>query len=136
MARTRSLLPVVGAVSGGGALGAVARYTAGLAWPTTTAAFPWTTLVVNTLGCAAIGLLMVNVVERWPHRRLLRPFWGTGVLGGFTTFSTYAVDVQHLASSGRWATATAYLVLTPVLAVLAAALTARAGRRLIDRSSP
>jgi CrcB protein len=56
---------------------------------------------------------------------------GTGVLGGFTTFSTYAVDVQQLAAAGQAGAAAAYLLLTPVLAVLAATVSARVTRRLI-----
>lgn len=133
MGPARALLPTVAAVSLGGACGALARYAAGAQWPTQAGGFPWTTLLVNTLGCALIGILMVTVVARWPHRRLLRPFWGTGVLGGFTTFSTYAVDVERLATGGAIATATSYLLLTPVLAILAATLAARAGRRVLDR---
>lgn len=129
--RRRELIPVVAAVSAGGALGAGARYATTLSWPTAQAAFPATVFAVNVLGCALIGILMVSVVQLWPHRRLLRPFLGTGVLGGFTTFSTYAVDVQQLATAGQVGTAVAYLLFTPILAVLAATLTARATRRLI-----
>ena len=77
-------------------LGAGARYAATIAWPTAQAAFPATVFAVNLLGSALIGILMVSVVQMWPHRRLVRPILGTGVLGGFTTFSTYAVDVSQL----------------------------------------
>ncbi|MGB8385984.1 MAG: fluoride efflux transporter CrcB [Dermatophilaceae bacterium] len=127
----RELIPVVAAVSAGGALGAGARYAATLSRPTAQAAFPATTLAVNVFGSALIGILMVSVVQLWPHRRLVRLFLGTGVLGGFTTFSTYAVDVQQLATAGQVGMAAAYLLLTPILAVLAATLTARATGRVI-----
>ncbi|MFC7764441.1 fluoride efflux transporter FluC [Catellatospora bangladeshensis] len=70
-------------------------------------------------GCALIGVLMVLVNEVWPGHRLLRPFLGTGVLGGFTTFSTYTVDIVRLIDSGAPAVAVAYLVGT-VPAALAA----------------
>ena len=53
------------------------------------------------------------------RRKLLRPFFGTGVLGGFTTFSTYVVDVQRVAQNGAAGTALAYLLVT-ILAALAA----------------
>ena len=126
---------MVAVVSAGGALGAGARYAATMAWPTPQAAFPATVFVVNVVGSALIGILMVSVVQLWPHRRLVRPFLGTGVLGGFTTFSTYAVDVSQLATARQVGTAAAYLILTPTVAVLAATLAARTTRRLITRRS-
>lgn len=106
-------------ISAGGVLGAVARYEAALAWPTRQAHFPWTTLAVNVTGCALIGVLLVLVGSVFSGPRLLRPFVGTGVLGGFTTFSTYAVDIQRLIATGHPARALSYL-----LATLVAALTA------------
>lgn len=110
---------VVAAVSLGGATGASARYGASLLWPTATGGFPWTTLVVNVAGCAVIGVFMVMITEAWTAHRLVRPFFGTGVLGGFTTFSTYAVDIERLVDGGRVRTGLAYLGLT-LLAALAA----------------
>ncbi|NED15831.1 fluoride efflux transporter CrcB [Streptomyces sp. SID9124] len=110
---------VVGVVALGGALGASARYGAGLLWPTATGTFPWTTLVVNVVGCAVIGVFMVIISEVWAAHRLVRPFFGTGVLGGFTTFSTYAVDIERLVSHDRAGTGLVYLGVT-LLAALAA----------------
>ena len=110
---------VVGVVALGGAAGASARYGAGLLWPTATGGFPWTTLVVNVVGCAVIGVFMVIISEVWAAHRLVRPFFGTGVLGGFTTFSTYAVDIEQLVSKGRAGTGLVYLGVT-LLAALAA----------------
>jgi len=75
----------------GGALGASARYGVGSAWPTG-GGFPWSTFAVNVLGCLLLGALLVGLTELRGGHPLLRPFLGTGVLGGFTTFSTYAVD--------------------------------------------
>ncbi|MEU7009864.1 CrcB family protein [Streptomyces sp. NPDC046332] len=126
----RGQLPTVAAVAAGGALGAAARYGASLAWVTPAGAFPWTVLAVNVSGCAAIGVLMVLVTEAVtaPHR-LLRPFLGTGVLGGFTTFSTYALDTQRLLNSGETARGVAYMGATVVAAMAAvwAATTATRG---------
>ncbi|MEV5600136.1 fluoride efflux transporter CrcB [Streptomyces sp. NPDC052299] len=110
---------VVAAVALGGAAGASARYGAALLWPTATHGFPWTTLVVNVTGCAVIGVFMVAISEVWAAHRLVRPFFGTGVLGGFTTFSTYAVDIQRLVSEDRPGTGLVYLGVT-LLAALAA----------------
>lgn len=109
----------------GGMVGAAARYGAGLLWPTAPTAFPWTTLVVNVVGCAVIGAFLVQITEgRTPHP-LLRPFFGTGVLGGFTTFSTYAVDVRRLVEHGQAARGMAYLAGT-LLAAMAAVWAASA----------
>ncbi|THA60531.1 fluoride efflux transporter CrcB [Streptomyces sp. A0958] len=110
---------VVAVVALGGATGASARYGASLLWPTATGGFPWTTLVVNVIGCAVIGVFMVVISEVWAAHRLVRPFFGTGVLGGFTTFSTYAVDIERLVEKGRAGIGLAYLG-TTLLAALAA----------------
>ncbi|MFG2328710.1 fluoride efflux transporter CrcB [Streptomyces sp. NPDC048604] len=131
----RAPLPVAGvvvAVAVGGALGAAARYGAGLAWPTPAGAFPWTTFGVNVLGCAAIGVLMVLVTETAavPHP-LVRPFLGTGVLGGFTTFSTFALDTQRLLAAGETLRGLAYLAATPVAALAAVAAGTAAARRAL-----
>ncbi|WP_430542772.1 fluoride efflux transporter CrcB [Streptomyces iconiensis] len=119
----RGQSPVIGVVAVGGVLGACARYGASLVWPTPPGGFPWTTLWVNVTGCAVIGVFLVLVTEAWAAHRLVRPFFGTGVLGGFTTFSTYAVDIQRLLDTGRIAIGLAYLGLT-LLAALAAVWTA------------
>ncbi|MFD7505528.1 fluoride efflux transporter FluC [Streptomyces sp. NPDC059850] len=122
--------PVVCVVAVGGAIGASARYGAALLWPTPTGAFPWTTLLVNAVGCALIGVLLALIGEVWAAHRLVRPFLGTGVLGGFTTFSTYAVDFRQLVVDGHAATGAAYLVVT-LLAAMAAVWGAVAGTRRV-----
>ena len=120
-------------IAAGGALGALARFAAGRVWPTAGTAFPWTTWAVNLVGCALIGVLMVLVTDLWTGRRLLRPFLGTGVLGGFTTFSTYAVDIQRLSTGGQLPTALAYLVATVAAALLAVWAAAAGTRALLTR---
>ncbi|MEU5687628.1 fluoride efflux transporter CrcB [Streptomyces venezuelae] len=117
---TRGEGKVVAAVAVGGGMGAVARYAVSLWWPTAPGGFPWTTLVVNVAGCAAIGVLMVLVTEVRPTHPLVRPFLGTGFLGGFTTFSTYAVDIERLVREGHARTGLAYLALTLIAALAAA----------------
>lgn len=118
-------------VSVGGAIGAGARYLLGLAFPQPAGSFPATTFAINVLGSALIGIVMVLVTDVWTQRRLIRPFLGTGFLGGFTTFSTFAVDVQTLTVAGHANTALTYLVATPAGAVLAVWATAHTTRRLI-----
>ncbi|UNO39984.1 fluoride efflux transporter CrcB [Streptomyces sp. MST-110588] len=122
---------VIAAVSAGGGIGAAARYAASLIWPQATDGFPWTTLAVNVIGCALMGALMVLVTERGPAHRLARPFLGTGVLGGFTTFSTYALDVRHLLELPRAAPGLACLVATPLAALAAVWCASALTRRLL-----
>ncbi|MFI5521584.1 fluoride efflux transporter CrcB [Streptomyces platensis] len=126
----RGQWPVIGVVAAGGGIGAAARYGAGLLWPTGDGSFPWTILAVNVVGCALMGVLMVSVTEVRPVHRLLRPFLGTGVLGGFTTFSTYAVDIQRLIDARHPAQAMAYLAGT-LLTALAAVWGAVTGTRAL-----
>ncbi|MFF8918134.1 fluoride efflux transporter CrcB [Streptomyces sp. NPDC015032] len=122
---------VVAVVALGGTLGASARYGAALIWPTAPDGFPWTTLIVNVVGCAVIGVFMVVISEVWAAHRLVRPFFGTGVLGGFTTFSTYAVDIQRLVEGGRARTGLAYLGLTLCAALAAVWSAVWATRRVL-----
>lgn len=114
-----SYSPVLFAIAAGGALGAEARYGIGVALPHTPSSFPWSTLLINAVGCFLIGVLMVLITEVLSAPRLLRPFLGVGVLGGFTTFSTYAVDAHRLLLAGRPDLALAY-----VAGTLAAAMAA------------
>lgn len=132
----RDQTPVVAAVAVGGAIGACARYGAGLAWPTPSGGFPWATLAVNVSGCALMGALMVAITELWVGHRLLRPLLGTGVLGGYTTFSTFAGDVDGLAGAGHLVPALLYLLATSVTALVATWTTASLTRRLIIRRTP
>ncbi|MGW3496527.1 fluoride efflux transporter CrcB [Streptomyces sp. NPDC001020] len=123
--------PVVAVVALGGGIGAGARYAASLLWPVGTGGFPWAIFGVNLVGCAVIGVFMVVITEVWAAHRLVRPFFGTGVLGGFTTFSTYAVGVQELVGAGHPRTALAYLFATPLGALTAVWLAMTAARRAL-----
>jgi CrcB protein len=107
-ARRDRRLDVLAAIALGGGLGSVGRYLVSIALPVRTGHFPWATFLVNLSGCFLLGALMVFVVEIWPPRRYVRPFAGIGILGGFTTFSTFAVEVRGLAAHGAWALANAY----------------------------
>ncbi|NYI88787.1 CrcB protein [Amycolatopsis endophytica] len=126
----RSQLPVVAAVAAGGGLGALARYALIHVWPATPGHFPWATFVTNVLGCLLIGVLMVLITEVRVAHRLVRPFLGVGVLGGFTTFSTYTVEFHGLLTPGSVGVAFAYLGGTLVAAMLAVLAGAALTRRL------
>jgi CrcB protein len=123
---------VLAAVALGGILGAEARYGLSRALTHPPDGFPWSTLAINLTGCLLIGVLMAVLRRlRRPHR-LARPFLGTGLLGGYTTYSTFAVEVQQLVREHRSATAAGYLVATvfgcAAAVWLATAVTARVWR--------
>ncbi|MEV5442306.1 CrcB family protein [Streptomyces sp. NPDC052644] len=120
--------PLLGAVAVGGALGAGARYGMAVALPAVPGGFPWATLWTNVIGCALMGVFAVLADEVWRPHRLLRPLVGTGMLGGFTTFSTYALETRALLERGRTVTASGYLAGTLVAALLAVAVAAWATR--------
>ena len=114
------------AIAAGGALGTLARY--GLERAVVPAPFgvPWATLVVNVVGSFVLGAVLTLVVNRWPRDRYLRPLVAVGFCGGFTTFSTLAVEVNQRVQHGRAGLAVAYLGITLVVG-LAAALGGMAG---------
>ncbi|MEU3145523.1 MULTISPECIES: CrcB family protein [unclassified Streptomyces] len=125
--------PVVAVVAAGGGAGAAARHAASLWWPTPADGFPWTTLWVNITGCAVIGVFMAVITATRAAHPLVRPFFGTGVLGGFTTFSTYAVDGRNLFADGNGGLALVHLVVTPLAALAAVWAAASAARRVLKR---
>ncbi|QBS44482.1 fluoride efflux transporter CrcB [Nocardia sp. CS682] len=113
---------ILAVIAIGGALGSVARYGLTLAWPTPPGGFPWAVFTINVVGCFLLGILMVVVTEIRPAHPLVRPFLGVGVLGGFTTFSTYTNDIHALLDLHTVIVAVAYLVATLVVALTATAL--------------
>jgi len=124
---------VLGAVSAGGAIGALARYGLTAAFPAGPGGFGWAVFAVNVAGCLLIGVLMVAITEVWRAHPLVRPFLGVGVLGGFTTFSAYVMDAHAALSAGAPRTALAYLAGTALAAPAAVAAGAWAMRLLARR---
>lgn len=118
----RSHGAVLAVISVGGGLGSLARYGISEWLPTRPGQFPWSTFLIDVSGCFLIGVLMVLITEVWSAHRLVRPFLGVGVLGGFTTFSTYATDVRGLLQPGTVAIAFAYFAGTLVAALTAVVL--------------
>jgi fluoride exporter len=114
-------------VAVGGAAGALLRWSLQTIAPDGTG-FPWTTLAINVVGCLALGLLPL-VVSR-DHRATL--LLGPGLLGGFTTVSTYADQARGLVADSSPGLAGAYVVTTLAAAMVAALV----GRRLSHRPEP
>ncbi|WP_416904640.1 fluoride efflux transporter FluC [Micromonospora echinospora] len=128
------LATILAVVAAGGVVGALARAGTLAAFPHRPTAFPWSTFAVNVVGCLLIGVLMVLLTRVWTDRPLLRPFLGVGVLGGFTTFSTYVLDVQQAVRAGAPGTALACLGATVLAALGAVWLGDVATGWLLDRT--
>ena len=92
------------AVAIGGAIGASLRWALGT-WivDRTGAGLPWHTFVINISGAFLIGVLMALSLEKGVVGGNWRLFLGTGVLGGFTTFSTLSFESIALMQNGLWA---------------------------------
>jgi CrcB protein len=108
MARDEVGPGLLAAIAAGGVLGSLGRFGVARALPDEPGMFPAATFIVNVSGSFAMGLLFVWVVSmRRPHP-WLRPFLGVGVLGGWTTFSTYALETRALLASGHPMTGLVY----------------------------
>ena len=115
------LLIALGGAVGVGARWAVDELAAATFWTAAPDAWPWPTLIVNVVGCALIGLAAAFLD---PAGRA----WSTlvtGGLGGFTTYSTFAVEANELADAGRRPVAVAYVAVTLLAGIAAAFLGAR-----------
>ena len=112
-------------VAVGGAIGAVARYL--LSTPINERAAPWGTVLVNLIGSAILGFLI-----GWLSDRSFDPAIQigllTGVLGGFTTFSTFSAETMLLLDGGRWQLATLNVAVSVIFGILAAAIGYTIGR--------
>ncbi len=120
----------LGIVALGGALGASARYAASVFLSQRIShGFPWHTFVVNIVGAALLGLLMALEVEHhgWGRWQL---FAGVGVLGGFTTFSTFSYETLRLMQDGMQGAAMLNAALSVAAGVAAAAVGIAIGRSL------
>jgi CrcB protein len=103
----------------GGTAGTIGRYEFALSWPERVRTFPVTTFIINVSGALLIGLILTAIVEVLAPRRYLRHLLCVGLLGGWTTMSTLAIDSDHLFAAAAVATAFANLI-----ASVAAGLTA------------
>jgi CrcB protein len=104
----------------GGALGSVGRYLVGLATLRLIGpGYPWGTLTVNLVGGLAIGIFAELIARRFDGSAELRLFIITGILGGFTTFSAFSLEVAAMAERGDYVTAAGYVLVSVALSVAA-----------------
>ena len=113
----------------GGALGAVSRYYVVTHW--LGLSFPYGTIFVNVLGSFILGALMEIMALSWSVSQETRAFLVAGVLGSFTTFSTFSLDVVYLFERGETASAAIYITASVILAIAAFMLGMRLFRLLL-----
>lgn len=124
-------------VAVGGALGAVARFALGK-WltqcvqllTTHSVLFPWATLSINVIGSVAMGFAFILMTEKMTSLEVYRPLIMVGFLGGFTTFSTFSLEILSLINQQAWLSAVSYLLLSCFCGIAGAALGIFIGRLL------
>ncbi|HCI02547.1 MAG: fluoride efflux transporter CrcB [Oceanospirillaceae bacterium] len=104
----------------GGAVGALLRYSLQVAIPAATGKLPVAMLLANVLGSLAMGILFVLIQEKTLLAEWLRPLLMVGLLGAFTTFSTFSLDTIRLLEAGQFTVAVTNILLSVVLSVGAA----------------
>jgi CrcB protein len=119
----------VAAIFAGGFAGAVARAALVEALPYRGGQWPWATFLVNIAGALLVGYVTTRLQERLPLSAYRRPFLGTGVCGGLTTFSTMQVELLRMLDDGHVTLALGYAAASIVLGFLAVALATNMVRR-------
>jgi CrcB protein len=121
---------MLAALGGGGAIGTGARDWIATAVHVSPGTFPWATFWINVSGSFVLGVGLMLILERFPPSRYVRPFFGTGICGGFTTFSTFVVETDLLVHDRAPLVAVAYLFGTAVCGLAAGMLGVIGGRVL------
>ena len=114
---------LAGLVACGAVLGTLARAALGIAFPHGPGEWPWATFAINIVGSFVLAVLLESLAHAGPdtgRRRAVRLGVGTGVIGGFTTYSTYVVEIDRLAQSGHAWLGIAYALLSVVVGLAAA----------------
>ncbi len=124
------------AVAAGGVVGSWLRWGVASAFPVAGGTFPVTTLAINVVGSAVLGAVLVTLLDRPPPRTHLHAFLGTGLLGAFTTFSTFTVEAVELVRTGHWPVAAAYLTASVALGLAAVLAAMVLVRRLLGAPPP
>lgn len=106
----RAAPSVLLAIAIGGGLGTLGRYGISRVIHVSPDTFPWATFVTNLSGAFVIGVFLTLILERFQPTRFARPFFAIGVLGGFTTYSTMAVETVTLCKDGSPVMGIGYLL--------------------------
>ncbi|WP_137133963.1 fluoride efflux transporter CrcB [Rhizobium sp. FKY42] len=119
-------------VAVGGAFGSVCRYLTGILMTRLMGpAFPWGTITVNIVGSFAIGLLTELVARRFDASLEMRLLLVVGILGGFTTFSSFSLDTVALIEKGAVSSAVIYVFSSVVISLIATFAGFAVGRALL-----
>ena len=115
----------------GGAVGTILRYLIGLIPLKESLQFPIKTFVINIIGCFLIGCIVTLALKINNFNPKLILFLKVGVCGGFTTFSTFALEANNLIKTSHWGIAVTYIILSIIIGIFAVFL----GQWLIDKIS-
>jgi CrcB protein len=126
---------VLAVIAFGGVVGATARFAVAKALPTAPGHFPWATFWTNLSGSFLLGFLLVLMIERFRPSRYLRPFLATGIIGAYTTMSTYAVETAVLIKDGHAAVGLTYGIGSLAAGLLLAYVGMVAARLVAARSA-
>ncbi|MGV1007160.1 MAG: fluoride efflux transporter FluC [Dermatophilaceae bacterium] len=129
---------VLALIAGGGAAGTAVRAVIEEAVPPGPGGWPWATFGINVTGALLLGLLLQLLVRTGADsgwRRNVRLTAGTGFLGGYTTYSTFAVEVSQLVQHGTWAVGVGYAVSSSLLGAAAAAAGYALAGRVVGRAA-
>ena len=121
--------PELAAVFAGGALGALARALLEDTIPHDAGSWPWATFAVNVAGALILGWAVTRLQERLPLSAYRRPFLGTGICGGLTTFSTFQLELLQMIDAGHIALAVGYAAASIAAGAVAVALVTNLVRR-------
>ena len=114
----------------GAGLGGVARYAIGTLFPADGTGFPWPTFIINVSGSLLLGFVYA-VLDGGSTSPEWRTFLGVGLLGGYTTFSTFSHETLRLAQQGEWQRAGLYVLASVLCAVAATLLGLRLASALV-----
>lgn len=107
------------AVGAGGFVGAALRWIVGLMPVEMKSGFPVKTFAINVIGCFAIGLVTALAAKFFPENTRLTLFLKAGICGGFTTFSSFALETENLIENGSKAAAAAYVAASFICGIIA-----------------
>lgn len=125
------MVPNVLWVALGGALGSGCRYWIGTLLAEKSQNFPWATFSVNAFGSLALGFLLASSLLSGDQKLGLKLFLTVGLMGGFTTYSTFSYEVLSLMQKGAWTTGATYLLTTLLVCLLASASGFFLGRQFL-----